>query len=41
MSGVREKVLYWFLDDSLEPISDFKETHTIDISGGGVKMFIE
>ena len=37
---VREKVLYRLLDDSLEPISDFKETHTIDISGGGVKMFI-
>lgn len=37
---VREKVIYRILDDSLEPVSEFKETHTIDISGGGVKMFI-
>lgn len=38
---VREKVMYRLLDEKLEPMSVLKESYTLDISGGGVKMFIK
>src|SRR5690554_6321714 len=34
---VREKVFYRLLDRDLKPITELKETTTIDISGGGIK----
>ena len=35
---VKERVKYRLLDAELKPIGGFKETTTIDISGGGIKM---
>ncbi len=38
---VRKKVFYRQVDDDWEPLtSGFEETHTMDISGGGVKMLL-
>ncbi len=37
----RKKVWYRALDDDWEPVEEeFSETHTLDISGGGVKMLV-
>ena len=35
---VKKRVKYRLLDAELKPIGGFKETTTIDISGGGIKM---
>lgn len=37
---VKKKVNYRILDDNLKPITKMKETETIDISGGGLKMVL-
>lgn len=37
---VKEKASYRLLNKELEPVSELKETYTIDISGGGVKILI-
>ncbi len=38
---VRKKIWYRPVDKELEPEDDYKESWTIDISGGGVKMVLE
>ncbi|MTI58802.1 MAG: hypothetical protein FH762_02230 [Firmicutes bacterium] len=38
---VKEKVYYRLLDRELQAITELKETTTIDISGGGVKMVFD
>lgn len=37
---VKRKVFYRKVDQDWKPVEDFKETTTIDISGGGIKMVL-
>lgn len=37
---LRKKLKYRILDDNFEPTTQLKETYTVDLSGGGLKMVI-